>query len=351
MNRRLTAEAPPADVCAAREYAKRMLPYVSRTFAVGTSVLSGEAYWAVCIGYLICRIADTIEDDGSATPQRRQALLARFIETFDDAEAAAAFAAEASDIAGNPSHLELLANTRLVMVALNSLPAGSAAIVKRWSAELTTGMSEFVGTYPGGIRIQTLPEYRKYCYYVAGTVGHMLTDLWYFHSPAVGEREYQKLLLDCEAFGEALQTVNIIKDIAWDIEYENSAYIPEELLRSNGSGHDTILAQDRVAQNRLAVDALIALAREDIRRSLDNIPKQAVRMRLFCLLPILFAVATLREIEQTSAMLQPGGAVKISRREVRTLIAAGFVSTASNAAIRSLAGVTARVPFALGIAK
>jgi farnesyl-diphosphate farnesyltransferase len=331
-----------------------MLPSVSRTFAVGTSVLAGELYWAVCVGYLICRIADTIEDDGSATPERRQALLARFIECFEDPAAAAAFPAEAADIAGSPAHLELLAGTPAVMTVLRSLPRGSAAIVRRWAAELTNGMSEFVGKYPSGIRIQTLEEYRRYCYYVAGTVGHLLTDLWYFHSPAVHEREYRRLLVDCEAFGEALQTINIIKDIPWDIEHENSAYIPEELLRASGSSHAAILDGERLDANRRAIGAMVELAREDIRKSLDyvnSIPKSAIRIRLFCLLPILFAVATLREIDRSSAMLRSGGAVKISRREVRSLIVAGSISTLSNSATRRLVELTSRSRFELGFAK
>jgi farnesyl-diphosphate farnesyltransferase len=354
MKWRLKRGPSPGNASVAHEFARRIMPSVSRTFAVGTSVLRGDLYWAVCVGYLMCRIADTIEDDGSATPERRRALLARYVETFDDPAAASAFGREAADIQGNPAHLELVANTGLVMEVLRALPHGSAAIVKRWTREMVSGMSEFVGRYPSGIRIQTMAEYRRYCYYVAGTVGHMLCDLWYFHSPAVHEREYQKLLADCEAFGEALQTINIIKDIPWDIEHENSAYVPEELLRRNGSSHGEMLSEGRLEANRIAVDELVSLARDDVRRSMNyinNIPKSAFRIRLFCLLPILFAVATLREIEQSTAMLRSGGAVKISRREVRALILAGSLSTVSNTTTRWLVDKTARRRFELGPAK
>jgi farnesyl-diphosphate farnesyltransferase len=67
------------------------------------------------------------------------------------------------------------------------------------------------------------------------------------------------------------------------------------------------------------------------------------------LLPILFAVATLREIERSTAMLQSGGAVKITRKEVRSLILAGSVSTMSNTTTRWLVSKTSRQPFALGL--
>jgi farnesyl-diphosphate farnesyltransferase len=168
----------------------------------------------------------------------------------------------------------------------------------------------------------------------------------------VKQADYARMLVDCEAFGEALQTINILKDIAWDIEHENAAYIPEELLRARGSSHQKILSGDWAAQNREALVALVELAKEDIRKSLDYfnaIPKRAWRIRLFCLLPILFAVATLREIERSSAMLQSGGVVKISRAEVRSLIVAGTVSTISNTFSRWLVGKTARSRFKLGL--
>jgi farnesyl-diphosphate farnesyltransferase len=343
-----------AETRSALKFGRGIIPRVSRTFAIGIAILPGDLRRAVLVGYLLCRIADTIEDDGASTAERRQELLARFLECFGDPDKAERFAAEASDIHADASYLELMRGTKLVFALHRSLPKSSAAIVEKWTRELTLGMSEFVGRYPSGIRIQTMPEYRRYCYYVAGTVGHLLTDLWYCHSRQVKKADYERLLVNCEAFGEALQTINILKDIAWDIEHENSAYIPEDLLRARGSSHQTILHGDWRVQNREALVALVQLAKEDIHKSLDYfnaIPKMAVQIRLFCLLPILFAVATLREIERSTAMLQSGGAVKISRAEVRSLILAGSVSTISNKTTRWLVSKTSRQRFKLGLAK
>ncbi len=98
--------------------------------------------------------------------------------------------------------------------------------------------------HPGGIRVATIDEFRRYCYYVAGTVGHLLTELWHEHSYVVGRKTYERLLADCEAFGEALQTVNIVKDVAWDAEHENAIYVPTTLLQAAGSAHETLLRPD-----------------------------------------------------------------------------------------------------------
>lgn len=338
---------------AAYSFARGIISRVSRTFAIGISVLPGDLRKAVLTGYLLCRIADTIEDDGACPAQRRQELLAKFVDCLSDPRKAETFAAEAADIQADESYLELMRGTKLVFDLLQSLPPPMIEIVTRWTRELTLGMSQFVGRYPEGIRIQTMDEYRRYCYYVAGTVGHLLTELWYCSSATVRKADYERMLVDCEAFGEALQTINILKDIAWDIEHENAAYIPEDLLRARGSSHQTILNGDWVVQNQEALVALVELAKEDIRKSLEYfnaIPKRALRIRLFCLLPILFAVATLREIERSSAMLQSGGGVKISRSEVRSLIVAGSVSTISNTTTRWLVRKTARTRFKLGLA-
>jgi farnesyl-diphosphate farnesyltransferase len=325
----------------ALDFARNIIGRVSRTFAIGIGILPGDLGKAVLTGYLLCRIADTIEDDGGAPAG-----------CFGDRSLAARFAQEAADIRAEPHYLELVRGTALVFELLDALPDESAAIVTRWTCELARGMSEFVGRYPDGIRIQTVQEYRRYCYYVAGTVGHMLTELFRRHCKYIKERDYARLLTNCEAFGEGLQTINILKDIAWDIEHENAAYIPEDLLRERGSSHQMILHGERIAQNREALATLVELAKEDIRKSLDYfnaLPKMAVQIRLFCLLPILFAVATLREIERSSAMLQSGGAVKISRGEVRSLIVAGVVSTVSNTTTRWVVSKTSRERFKLGL--
>jgi len=335
-------------------FARGIIGRVSRTFAIGIAVLPGNLGRAVLVGYLLCRIADTVEDDGTASAARRQQLLVRFAACFDDPALAESFAHEASDIGAADAYLDLLRGTKLVFELFHSLPDASAAIVKRWTREMVLGMGEFVGKYPAGIRIQTMPEYRRYCYYVAGTVGHLLTDLWYANSRLVTKRKYERLLVNCEAFGEALQTINILKDIAWDIEHENAAFVPEDLFRARGSSHRTMLEPQHQVRNREALGGLVDLARDDLRKSLEYVsalPKMAVQIRLFCLLPVLFAVATLREIEKSSAMLQSGGGVKIDRAEVRSLILAGSLSTISNHTTRWLVSKISRQRFRLGLAK
>jgi farnesyl-diphosphate farnesyltransferase len=322
---------------AAELFCQEMLPEVSRTFSLSIRFLPGELGRAVLCAYLLCRIADTIEDDAHALPERKLVLLDRLMASFDDPDLAASLSV--ATVKGEAAHVRLVEHTHLVLEMFHTLPDRSKATVKQWVGEMVRGMKEFIGLYPQGIRIKTLAEYKQYCYYVAGTVGHLLTDLWYEHSDAIDRDNYTVLLHRCEAFGQALQTVNILKDIAWDAVHENSIYVPAADLDAKGSSHQLLLDPDRRSQNLAALSSLMDLARSDLDEALAyllTVPKRAVSIRLFCILPLLFAYATLRELTNSSAMLQPGGSVKISRREVKLLIASGCLAIVSNRGIARL---------------
>jgi len=77
------------------------------------------------------------------------------------------------------------------------------------------------------------------------------------------------------------------------------------------------------------------------------IPRRAFRIRAFCVLPLLFAYATLRDLSGSRAMLQVGGQVKISRREVKALMVVGVASLVSNTALRWLVKRVKAKPFTL----
>ncbi len=337
----------------AARFAQAILPGVSRTFALGIKALPGDLGHAVLDAYLLCRIADTVEDAPDMDPHRKAALFDDFLQAFDSADALRRFLDGVQGLRGNEAHLTLTQHTDLVLTHFSVLPLATRAVVRKWVTEMVVGMRKFVLLYPNGIRIQTVDEYKEYCYYVAGTVGYMLTDLWHEHSSSIGAKRYAVLRERCRAFAEALQTVNILKDVAEDAEQENSVYIPEELLRAEGSTHSRILAPELIASNRAALAELIQLAWHDLdeaRTYLLLIPRRAVSIRLFCMLPLLLAYATLRDLVHSTAMLTPGGSVKISRREVKSLLMTGAMLVMSNAGVRWLVGRVRRRAFTWGFA-
>src|SRR5205085_1551766 len=112
---------------------------------------------------------------------------------FDDADLADEFPQRVRTIAGDAAHVGLTQNTDLVFVLYRALPVATRGHVRRWVHEMIGGMKKFVLLYPHGIRIQNLEEYKEYCYYVAGTVGYLLTDLWHEHAPSIGEAQNRVL--------------------------------------------------------------------------------------------------------------------------------------------------------------
>jgi farnesyl-diphosphate farnesyltransferase len=328
-------------------YTRALLPRVSRTFAVGVRLLPPRIELPVRLGYLLCRIADSIEDDLALGAPRKAELLEAFAACFDDSELADNFGRTSLELTTSLDYRALVSASGEVFALYRLLADPTQAILRHWILEMVEGMRTFVLLYPGGIRIANMSEFRNYCYYVAGTVGHLLTELWQEHSRSINARAYARLLEDCEAFGEALQVVNILKDIAWDAEHENAFYIPSNVLHAVGSSHSAVLDAARRTANRAALEPLIEIAKNDIERGLcyiENIPLHAVRVRLFCALPILFAVATTREIERSEEMLVPGGGVKISRVEVRNIVLASRTSTLSNRSLRWLVDSLRRRP-------
>lgn len=340
-------DSPAIDPAVAERYCRRVLPRVSRTFALSVRVLPGTLGTAVLAAYLICRIADTVEDAPHLPAEEKAALLDVLATALANPAIGRTFPHRAAGIGDDDAHVDLVMHSDHVFALYHSLPPATRGHVARWVEEMLRGMKKFVLLYPQGIRIQTLEEYREYCYYVAGTVGYMLTDLWQEHTPSIRPALYQKLRERCRAFAEALQTVNILKDVARDAEHENSIYVPADALRSHGSSHDTILSPPHLTRNREALGALIRLAWQDLDEALDYLvllPRRAFSIRLFCVLPLLFAFATMRELTRSTAMLVSGGHVKISRGEVRKLLLLGPVITPSNGAVRWVAGRVGGTP-------
>jgi farnesyl-diphosphate farnesyltransferase len=334
------------DRVAAERFCREILPAVSRTFALSIRVLPGDLQRAVLAAYLLCRIADTVEDEPRMAAAAKAELLDLLLAAFADARARDDFVARAATLTGERAHVRLARNAEQVFALHDAVPRASRERVEHWVREMVVGMRKFVLLYPRGIRIQTVEEYREYCYYVAGTVGYMLTDLWREHAPSIGTRTYEVLRERARDFGEALQTVNILKDVAQDAEHENSIYIPEHALRAQGSSHATILAAELRQANHVVIRQMVEGAWTNLGHALEYlllIPRRALSIRLFCALPLLFAYATLRELARSTAMLTPGGTVKITRREVKALLVAGPALIWSNRATRWLVRrVTAR---------
>src|SRR3954469_20542492 len=105
----------------ANDFCREILPAVSRTFAVSIRLLPGELGAAVRCAYLICRIADTLEDEPNMPAESKAALLDLLATCFHDPRSVPAFADAAALVTGDPAHVRLVRNANLVFVAYRAL--------------------------------------------------------------------------------------------------------------------------------------------------------------------------------------------------------------------------------------
>jgi phytoene/squalene synthetase/2-polyprenyl-6-methoxyphenol hydroxylase-like FAD-dependent oxidoreductase len=322
-------------------YCKQALNAVSRTFSKPIAMLPGDLEVAVSLGYLLCRIADTVEDHPAVPRRDKDRLFGLFLDVVERGAQARDFEHMFELIDGDDAELSLARNLTRVMQVNARLPEAMQQVVGRWVAEMARGMSLYTHREPGEdgfVALYTVEDLERYCYYVAGTVGHMLTELFAVHmGDALDSRTAAELRHHAESFGAGLQLVNILKDVTDDRERRWS-FVPRAACERVGVGiHNlTDLAQRDRAHS--AVSPLFELAKQKLDRALIyalTIPPDQKGVRLFCLLPLWMAALTLVHARGNDAMFIAGEDVKISRQAVEQVIADCMTHVADDAALKA----------------
>ena len=196
-------------------YQEEILPHVSRTFALTIPQLPPGLRTAVTNAYLLCRIADTIEDEPAVSPEETFQFLERFAAVVSGAKDPAALACALDGRFSDrtlPAERDLVRNLERIVRVTWGLGAQRAAI-ERCITLMCRGMHEFQRS----ASLRGLPrssDLDGYCYYVAGVVGEMLTELFCAYSPAVAAR-HDALAELSVSFAQGLQMTNILKDF-WE---------------------------------------------------------------------------------------------------------------------------------------
>lgn len=291
-----------------RAFCEAALPGVSRTFALSIQNLPADLRDAVCVAYLLCRTVDTVEDDRSAPPSVRRALY----DTFDAALAASARGdagaaaladferrSAAQGLGQSETERELCRGAGAVFRAFASLPEAQRRAIEPRVAEMSRGMRSYSerADREGGLRLRDLADLERYCYFVAGTVGELLTDLFAL-SCHVDSARLAELEARAVSFGLGLQLVNILKDAGADAQ-EGRRFLPE--------GQD--------------LGAVFRMARQDLHRAEEYalaLREAGAERGLFAFNALLvrLARATLTRVQED------GPGAKLSRLEVLGILAA-----------------------------
>ncbi|MEM7433667.1 MAG: squalene/phytoene synthase family protein [Myxococcota bacterium] len=315
---------------------------VSRTFSRPIEVLPGDLRRAVTCGYLLCRIVDAVEDNASFSLDERSVRYRAFHGVLAGTVDPSEFGHQWNDVAGSPvEEIELCRRIDRVIAVLDTVPAPMRDAVVRWVDEMAHGMEIYShrrADADGVVAPTTSDDLQRYCYFVAGTVGHMLTELFLAEMGTSPESELSAALYEhAEAFGTGLQLVNILKDITDDMQ-RGWSFVPRSLCRKQGLRSRDLLDPDQLAAAHRAVFPMFHLARTKLDSALEyalTIPAEHREIRLFCLLPLWLAVRTVVLAYGNDAMFTDGQEVKVSRAEVEEVIARCAASYQDDALLRS----------------
>ena len=299
-------------------YQDQILPHVSRTFALTIPQLPPRLKVAVTNAYLLCRIADTIEDEPALSPAETLALLERFKGVVAGRGDAAVLAADVEKRLSSrtlATERDLIVNMGRVLHVTASLSPPQRSAIQCCVDLMCYGMPRFQSatSLEGLARRSDLDEY---CYYVAGVVGDMLTELFCEYSPAIARNRAQLQRL-AVSFAQGLQMTNILKDV-WEDRSRGACWLPREVFNAHHVDLGHLSPETAGTGFDAGMRELIGAAHAHLRNALDYtlfIPSTETGIRRFCLWAIGLAVLTLQKIHNNPGFTA-GSQVKISRSAV-----------------------------------
>jgi farnesyl-diphosphate farnesyltransferase len=313
------------DAMADDEFQMALLEGVSRTFALTIPQLPESLCRAVANAYLLCRIVDTIEDEVSLSPEQKKHFCHGFIAVVKTGKDSEAFARELAPL--------LSSNTLPAEHVLIHVIPRVIGITHQFDKEQIAALSTCVEVMAEGMPIfqdenmqnglARLTDMDRYCYYVAGCVGEMLTKLFCHYSPQIAKHRDEMLTL-AVSFGQGLQMTNILKDI-WDDAERGVCWLPQDIFSETGFDLKNLGIKTNNANFRTGLEHLISVAHAHLHNALkftQLIPSHETGIRNFCLWALGMAVLTLKKIKQNLGFTQ-SDQVKITRNNVKSTI---FVS-------------------------
>jgi farnesyl-diphosphate farnesyltransferase len=325
-------------------YQDQILPHVSRTFALTIPQLPAALSIPVTSAYLLCRIADTIEDEPALSASETLAFLQRFSAVVAGTGEPATLARDLEPRLSDrtlPTERDLVSNMdRVVRVAANLGPAQHAAI-QRCVELMCYGMPRF--QFKASVRgLARSTDLDDYCYYVAGVVGEMLTDLFCDYSPEIARRRAGLSAL-AASFAQGLQMTNILKDV-WEDRSRGVCWLPQEVFTRHGVELAKVSVEAHDPRFSAGMTELVAVAHAHLRNALDYtllIPGKERGIRRFCLWAIGLAVLTLRKIAHNPGFTS-GAQVKVTRTAVSLTMLMTNMSLSNAWVLRRLFAAAAR---------
>jgi len=326
------------------EFQNHILKGVSRTFALTIPQLPPRLSRVVSNAYLLCRIADSIEDDKDMSLAHKREFSEFLIAIVAGDKAPARFSKDLIPLLSKSSptnEIKLIKNLNAIIRITHSLNKNQHTSLTRCLRTMLHGMTKYQeNNVHNGLKTQQ--EMDSYCYFVAGVVGEMLTELFCDYSYEINQH-YDELMKLSISFGQGLQMTNILKDI-WDDKERNMCWLPQDIFQRYGSDLFNLSSENITDGDRLAIGHLIEISRIHLESALEYsliIPTHETGIRRFCLWALGMAILTLHNINQHRDFTS-GQQVKITKINVKVVILLANLLTKHDGVLKWLFNFYAR---------
>lgn len=305
-----------------KAYLSESMNKVSRSFALVSPQVESPLDDFLATAYLICRVVDNIEDCFIPYSQKcdRFFQLSNLLEVPTKAEAVLTEweTVDWQGLTTDEAEMMTTVNGLTLWQIYAKIPPIFRTSIKVWTREMVFGMklaadleNEIMFTTKERIRLpKTAVDYDRYCYYVAGTVGRMITELAITYY-GINNGQEKLLFRYSETCGRALQKTNIVKDFAKDLA-RGDCFLPDEWLREVDYQPLTLNDVPGWWKKQVLLDVLHEL--DEAVNYVLHLPKTAVGYRKAGLLMMLPAYKTLLlAAERCASLFTPNHMVKISR--------------------------------------
>lgn len=298
-----------------------LLKSVSRSFYLSIRVMPARLREPIALAYLMARISDTIADTASAPASTRLRRLGDFDAILHGHPSPHAVASIQRDIQPeHPGEAALIRSLQAVLDRFTALDMWEWKETSDLLANIIRGQSNDLETFEDGAHVTALPDaaaLEDYIYLVAGCVGEWWTRMCFHHLPNYSRIGEESLMQHSDAFGKALQLVNILRDYPADIA-AGRCYLPGDELREINVEPLALRANPELAEP--IYFRWVTRAREYLEQARLYIASiHTRRVRMACYIPWRLAGETLDLIKIHNPVFT-GEKVKVSRKRVRAAV-------------------------------
>lgn len=291
---------------------QELLVQSSRTFAVGIEILPEPLRGEITVAYLLLRVSDYLEDNQELLHADKVALLLRWKRVLGGGDERGDVLERLAAAREDTPDALVARNAAAVLDGLERLAPRARDILIRRVGESSAGMARWVQR---GSNFETEADLDDYMHEVAGRVGHLLTELFSLRLSGLESARDRMMRLGRE-FGLALQTVNVIRGLHEDRD-RGWVYVPADFIADPRIPPADIFRPQHHKAAMRVLGALVQKAERHLgaaRAYIRMIPRRYHAVRLFCMLPLFFAVRTLALSRDNPDVLER--ATRMTRREV-----------------------------------